>query len=136
MLQTLHEKFSGLIAKIVLGIVVVIFGGFFGIQGYFNQRTETFVATTGLDRIGTPNKPLDRFNIVTARIANPEPGGLQIDNSRHVVVEVQERLSPQESPGVVGLESRPANLEEIYIGYMRRRRPESGPSPRAAAQVA
>jgi ABC-2 type transport system ATP-binding protein len=39
-------------------------------------------------------------------------------------------------PGVVGLESRPANLEEIYIGYMRRRRPESGPSPRAAAQVA
>jgi peptidyl-prolyl cis-trans isomerase D len=44
MLQTLHEKFSGLIAKIVLGIIVVIFGGFFGIQGYFSQRSETFVA--------------------------------------------------------------------------------------------
>jgi len=44
MLQTLHEKFSGLIAKIVLGIIVVVFGGFFGIQQYFTQRSETFVA--------------------------------------------------------------------------------------------
>jgi len=44
MLQTLHEKFSGLIAKIVLGVIVVIFGGFFGIQQYFTQRNETYVA--------------------------------------------------------------------------------------------
>jgi len=44
MLQTLHEKFSGLIAKIVLGIIVIIFGGFFGIQQYFTQRNETYVA--------------------------------------------------------------------------------------------
>ena len=32
MLQTLHEKFSGVIAKIVLGIIVIVFGGFFGTQ--------------------------------------------------------------------------------------------------------
>jgi peptidyl-prolyl cis-trans isomerase D len=44
MLQTLHEKFSGVIAKIVLGIVVIIFGGFFGIQQYFTQRSESYVA--------------------------------------------------------------------------------------------
>src|SRR5215510_7364542 len=44
MLQTLHEKFSGLIAKIVLGIIVIVFGGFFGIQQYFTQRNETYVA--------------------------------------------------------------------------------------------
>src|SRR6185312_11141235 len=44
MLQTLHEKLSGLIAKIVLGIIVIVFGGFFGIQQYFTQRNETYVA--------------------------------------------------------------------------------------------
>jgi peptidyl-prolyl cis-trans isomerase D len=44
MLQTLHEKFSGLLAKFVLGIIVIVFGGFFGIQQYFTQRTETYVA--------------------------------------------------------------------------------------------
>ncbi len=44
MLQTLQQKMSGLLAKIVLGIIVVIFGGFFGIQQYFNPRSETFAA--------------------------------------------------------------------------------------------
>ena len=44
MLQTLHDRFSGLIAKIVLGVIVIVFGGFFGIQSYMNPRTETFVA--------------------------------------------------------------------------------------------
>ena len=44
MLQTLHDKFSGIIAKIVLGVIVIVFGGFFGIQSYMNPQTETFVA--------------------------------------------------------------------------------------------
>lgn len=44
MLQTLHDKFSGVIAKLVLGIIVIVFGGFFGIQSYMNPRTDTFVA--------------------------------------------------------------------------------------------
>jgi peptidyl-prolyl cis-trans isomerase D len=44
MLQTLHDKFSGIAAKILLGIVVIVFGGFFGIQQYLNPQSETFVA--------------------------------------------------------------------------------------------
>ncbi|MEP6485103.1 MAG: SurA N-terminal domain-containing protein [Rudaea sp.] len=45
MLQTLHEKFSGLVAKIVLGIIVIVFGGFFGTQQFMSSRAETFVAS-------------------------------------------------------------------------------------------
>ena len=46
MLQTLHEKFSGVIAKIVLGIIVIVFGGFFGTQQFMgNSRSQTFVAS-------------------------------------------------------------------------------------------
>ncbi len=44
MLQTLHDKFSGTIAKIVLGLITIIFGGFFGIQSYMNPQSETYVA--------------------------------------------------------------------------------------------
>jgi peptidyl-prolyl cis-trans isomerase D len=44
MARTLHERFSGPFVKIVLGIIGVIFGGFFGIQQYFNPRSETYVA--------------------------------------------------------------------------------------------
>lgn len=61
MLQTLHEKFSGLLAKIVLGIIVVIFGGFFGIQQYFNPRSQTFVAKVNGHEI-TQQDFRDRFN--------------------------------------------------------------------------
>jgi ABC-2 type transport system ATP-binding protein len=39
-------------------------------------------------------------------------------------------------PGVSQLERKPATLEEIYIGYMRRRRPERPGEPAAPAQVA
>ncbi|TLY47501.1 MAG: peptidylprolyl isomerase [Gammaproteobacteria bacterium] len=44
MLQTLHDRFSGIIAKIILGIIVVVFGGFFGIQSYMNPHSDTYVA--------------------------------------------------------------------------------------------
>ena len=45
MARTLHERFSGPFVKIVLGVIGVVFGGFFGIQGYFgNTRGATFVA--------------------------------------------------------------------------------------------
>jgi peptidyl-prolyl cis-trans isomerase D len=44
MLQTLHDRFSGVIAKIILGIIVVVFGGFFGIQSYMNPHSDSFVA--------------------------------------------------------------------------------------------
>jgi len=45
MARTLNERFSGPFVKVVLGIIGVIFGGFFGIQQYFNPRSETYVAT-------------------------------------------------------------------------------------------
>ena len=46
MLQTLRDKTSGWIAFLVLGIVTVPFA-FFGINNYFEARTETFVARVG-----------------------------------------------------------------------------------------
>lgn len=61
MLQTLQQKMSGLLAKIVLGIIVLIFGAFFGIEGYFNPRSETFVAK--VDGHPIPQELFrDRFN--------------------------------------------------------------------------
>lgn len=41
--KTLHEKFSGPVAKVVLGIIGVVFGGFFGIPAY-NSINATYVA--------------------------------------------------------------------------------------------
>ncbi|MEZ5463074.1 SurA N-terminal domain-containing protein [Dokdonella sp.] len=46
MLQDLRAKTSGLIAKIILGAIVVAFS-FFGIESYFIGRTDTFVARIG-----------------------------------------------------------------------------------------
>lgn len=63
MLQTLQEKFSGLLAKIVLAIIAVIFGGFFGIQQYFNPRSETYVAKVNGHEISQQDFR-DRFNNV------------------------------------------------------------------------
>ncbi|HET8940437.1 MAG TPA: SurA N-terminal domain-containing protein, partial [Rudaea sp.] len=61
MLQNLQQKMSGLLAKIVLGIIVVIFGGFFGIEQYFNPRSETFVAKVDGHQISQESFR-DRFN--------------------------------------------------------------------------
>lgn len=44
MLQTLHDRFSGPITWIILGLITVIFGGFFGVQQYVNQHNDTFAA--------------------------------------------------------------------------------------------
>lgn len=41
--KTLHERFSGPVAKVVLGIIGVVFGGFFGIPAY-NSITANYVA--------------------------------------------------------------------------------------------
>jgi peptidyl-prolyl cis-trans isomerase D len=43
MLQSLRDKTSGLIAKIVLGLLIFVFS-FFGIESYFMGRNETWVA--------------------------------------------------------------------------------------------
>lgn len=46
MLQALREKTSGLISKIILGLIVITFS-FFGIESYFVTQTEDFVAKVG-----------------------------------------------------------------------------------------
>ncbi len=46
MLQNLREKTSGLIAKIILGLIIIAFS-FFGIESYFQARTDEFVARVG-----------------------------------------------------------------------------------------
>lgn len=66
------------------------------------EHTETVLAARGFNQVGTKDKPLDRFNLVTARLAEREPGGIAADNVRHAVVEVQDRLS------VLVVEGRPA----------------------------
>ncbi len=61
MSRTLHEKFSGPFVKIVLGIIGVVFGGFFGIQQYFNPRSETYVARVNGHEI-SQEQFRDRYN--------------------------------------------------------------------------
>ncbi len=56
-----------------------------------NQERSQTVSVT-FTRPGTKEKPLDRFNLITAALSTPEPGGLQIDNSRHTVVEVRDTI--------------------------------------------
>jgi len=51
MLQTLHNKSSSLFVKIVIGVLVVIFGGFFGVESYMIQQTDTYVAKVGGEEI-------------------------------------------------------------------------------------
>ncbi len=41
--KTLHERFSGPVAKVVLGVIGVVFGGFFGIPAY-NSFNASYVA--------------------------------------------------------------------------------------------
>lgn len=52
MLQSLHDRFSGIAAKILLGVVVIVFGGFFGIEQYMNPKSDTFVAKVNGKEIG------------------------------------------------------------------------------------
>jgi peptidyl-prolyl cis-trans isomerase D len=46
MLQALREKTTGLIAKIILGAIVIAFS-FFGIESYFISQIDSFVARVG-----------------------------------------------------------------------------------------
>jgi peptidyl-prolyl cis-trans isomerase D len=56
MLQALREKTSGLIAKIVLGVLIFVFS-FFGIESYFQARNQTWLA-----KIGSTEVTQDQFN--------------------------------------------------------------------------
>ena len=61
MLQSMHDKFSGTIAKIILGLITVVFGGFFGIQSYMNPQSETYVARVGRKEV-TQDQFRDAYN--------------------------------------------------------------------------
>ena len=54
------------------------------------EKTLKFNLT--LDRVGTADKPLERFSLVTAKLETGEPGGIAADNVRHAIVEVREKL--------------------------------------------
>ena len=56
MLQALREKTSGLIAKIVLGVLIFVFS-FFGIESYFQARNQTWLA-----KVGDKEVTQDQFN--------------------------------------------------------------------------
>jgi hypothetical protein len=77
------------------------------------ERSTRFELT--FDTVATPDRPLDRFSLVTASVEAGEPGGLISDNVRHAVVEVKDRLP------VLVVEGRP-NLRESKDGdgfYLR-----------------
>jgi hypothetical protein len=79
------------------------------------NQERTVKAEVLLDRLGTNDKPLDRFSLITAVIETPENGGIAVDNVRHAVVEVREKLT------FLVVEGRP-NLREKREGdgfYLR-----------------
>ncbi|MHB8679311.1 MAG: SurA N-terminal domain-containing protein [Rudaea sp.] len=67
MARTLHERFSGPFVKVMLGIIGVVFGGFFGIQQYFNPRSETYVAKVNGHEI-SQDEFRDRYNNYRAQM--------------------------------------------------------------------
>ena len=73
-----------------------------GIDTLPGNQERTVKVEIALDRVGTDEKPLDRFDLVTASLESAEPGGLIADNVRHAVVEVRERLP------VLAIDGRPA----------------------------
>jgi hypothetical protein len=68
------------------------------------ERSVKFDLT--FDRVGTEDRPLDRFSLVTASMESPEPGGLAADNVRHAVVEVRDRLP------ILVVEGRPGSRDK------------------------
>ncbi len=80
-----------------------------------NAEKEEYV-TLVFDRVATEDKPFDRFSLATAELANPENGGIEVDNVRHAVIEVREKLP------ILIVEGRP-NLRDKKEGdsfYLRR----------------
>ncbi len=57
------------------------------------KANETIRVRTSIapDRLGTPERPLDRFNLISVHLEN-EQAGLNIDNARYCVVEVRDKV--------------------------------------------
>src|SRR5688572_27313248 len=73
MLQTLRDKTSGWIAFIILAAVSIPFA-FFGINNYFEARTETYVAKVGEEEI-TPQEFRTEFDRYRAQIRQMQGEG-------------------------------------------------------------
>ncbi len=65
------------------------------------NQERTLPVTVTFTQTGSREKPLDRFNLVTAHLATADPGGIVADNVRHAVVEVRPKLQ------VLVVEGRP-----------------------------
>jgi ABC-2 type transport system ATP-binding protein len=94
-------------------------------------RARTFLLSLAFQDRDHPLAPPGHLPV---ELIDADNAGLQARWLVHAPAEAIEAL--RALPGVAALEIRPASLEEIYIGYMRRRRPASGPSPRGVARVA
>ena len=66
MLQALHDKVSGTIAKIILALLIFVFS-FFGIESYMTGRSESYVAKVGDHEIST-QEFRSRFDQYRARM--------------------------------------------------------------------
>lgn len=91
MLQALREKTSGLIAKIILGLIIIAFS-FFGIESYFQARTDEFVARVG-DKEISQNDFRARVDEQRQRLLQQTNG--QIDPRYFEQVEVKRQILDQ-----------------------------------------
>lgn len=79
------------------------------------QQEKTTKFTVNCNQVGSDERPLDRFNLISAVMMTPEPGGIAVDNVRHAVVEVRETLP------ILVVEGRP-NMRDSREGdgfYLR-----------------
>lgn len=72
MLQKLREHSSGWIAKIILALLVFVFS-FFGIETYFQSRTDTSLAHVGSLKV-TQQDFQDELNNLRRQAQNPQSG--------------------------------------------------------------
>lgn len=92
MLQLLRGKKSGLLVKIILGLVVIGFS-FFGIESYFVANIDTSVARVGDAKI-SQEEFRDRFNQYRQRVQQQALGG-QLDASFFERPEIKQQVLDQ-----------------------------------------
>jgi peptidyl-prolyl cis-trans isomerase D len=92
MLQSLHEKTSGLFAKILLGIITIVFGGFFGTQQFGSSHSANYVAAVNGQEI-TQNDFRERWDAYRNRITRQF--GNQVDMSQIDTPERRRQLLDQ-----------------------------------------
>ncbi len=85
MLQSIHEKTSGMFAKIMLGIITIVFGGFFGTQQFGSSHSANYVADVNGHEI-TQQDFRERWDAYRQRITRQF--GNQVDMS---MIETPER---------------------------------------------